>query len=197
VLIFVRHGRTPNNAQALLQGQEDSPLDGVGRLQARRAGELIRRSWSVDEVVTSALTRTRQTAAEAGLDGYPSSVDDRWGEIDFGAYDRRRIAEVVHHMSERWAADIEYRPPGGESMGSLFRRVSEACEELLHHHPDRTVVVVSHATPIKAAAVWALGGSAPMILRLRISLCSITVVERTPMGLLLSAFNDVRHLHGV
>jgi len=194
VLILLRHGRTPNNARALLQGQEDSPLDEVGRDQARRAGDLIRSTWSVHHVVTSHLARTRQTAEEAGLSGHPTTVDPRWGEIDFGAYDQRRVGEVVAGMTNRWAADIEYRPPGGESMGSLFRRVSEACEALLVEHPARTVVVVTHATPIKAATVWALGGDGTMMLRLRVSLCSITVVERSPLGLLLAAFNDVRHL---
>lgn len=196
MLILLRHGRTPNNAQALLQGQEDSPLDEVGIEQSRRAGELIRSTWRVDEVVTSDLTRTRQTAEAAGLTDYPTSVDDRWGEIDFGEYDLRRIGDVIADMTEKWSADIEYRPPSGESMGALFRRVSEACEELVAKGRSRNIVIVTHATPIKAATAWALGGDARMILRLRVSLASLTVVEHTPMGLLLSTFNDVRHLQG-
>ncbi len=97
-------------------------------------------------------------------------------------------------LGSRWAADIEYEPAGGESMGAVFRRVSAACEELRFAVDGETVLVVTHATPIKAAAVWALGGTADMMMRLRVSLASVTVIDRGPGGLLLSSFNDVRHL---
>lgn len=197
MLILLRHGRTPNNAQSLLQGQEDASLDEVGLRQAERAGELIRSTWQVDEVVTSALRRTTETASAAGLDRFPMCAEPEWGEIDFGSYDLRRVGEVIGDLSKRWAADIEYRPPHGESMGALFRRVAERCESLARTRPERTIVVVTHATPIKAATVWALGGTAPMMLRLRVSLCSITVIERSSMGLVVSSFNDVRHLQGL
>ena len=108
VLIFLRHGRTPNNADARLQGQLDSPLDGIGRIQAKQAGEAIRRRWSVDRVITSSLQRTAQTAEAAGLADLPTTVDDRWKEIDFGAYDDRRIGEVMNTLGEAWASDIEW-----------------------------------------------------------------------------------------
>ncbi len=61
MLVFLRHGRTPNNANALLQGQEDSPLDDVGFEQARRAGDFLRRDFAIDRVLTSQLTRTKQS----------------------------------------------------------------------------------------------------------------------------------------
>ena len=190
MLIFLRHGRTPNNAQARLQGQEDAPLDDVGHAQAEAAGAYIRERWRIDRVVRSSLTRTAETAATAGFGDLPTRVDDRWAEIEFGEYDNRRIAEVVAHLGEAWAANVEFTPPGGESMASLHRRVARALEELREAHvPGENTLVVSHATPIKSAVVWAMGGPADMILRLRISLASITLVEHGPAGPLLSEFN--------
>ncbi len=194
MLIFLRHGRTPNNANALLQGQEDSPLDEVGFEQARRAGEYLRSIHRIDRAQTSHLTRTHQTAAAAGFGDYPTVIDPRWGEIDFGSYDLRKIGEVMAELGRRWLDDIEYVPPGGESMGSVYRRVAAACDELEAEYPGETIVIVTHATPIKAAAAWAIGGSADTMMRLRVSLASITVVEHGAGVRLLSSFNDTRHL---
>lgn len=195
MLILLRHGRTANNARSLLQGRVDASLDEVGVAQAEQAGVRIRDTWAVDEVVTSSLRRTAETAAAAGLDRHPTRVDPRWDEIDYGADDLRGTGAAVE-LIERWTADVEYRPPGGESMGALFRRVAEACEELVRAHPARATVVVTHALPIKAATAWALGGTPLTMLRMRVSVCSITVLERSPTGLVVSSFNDVGHLDG-
>ena len=67
ILILLRHGRTPNNAQARLQGQIDSPLDEVGFEQSAVVGKALRDRWPVDRVVTSSRRRTRQTSRAAGL----------------------------------------------------------------------------------------------------------------------------------
>jgi broad specificity phosphatase PhoE len=189
VLIFLRHGRTPNNADARLQGQIDSPLDEVGREQARRAGRAIRNRWDVNRVITSSLRRTSQSAEEAGLAHLPSTVDDRWMEIDFGAYDDRRIGEVMETLGTAWADDIEFVPEGGESMGAMHRRVGKALDEMLPHDPDENIVIVTHATPIKSAMTWIMGGHAEMILRSWVNLGSVTTFAPGQDGLLLSEFN--------
>lgn len=189
VLIFLRHGRTPNNADARLQGQLDSPLDEVGREQARRAGAAIGQRWKVDRVITSSLRRTIETAEEASLSDLPSTIDDRWMEIDFGAYDDRRIGEVMNTLGAEWAKDIEFVPEGGESIGNMHRRVGLALDDLLPHDPDENVVIVTHATPIKSVMTWVLGGEAEMILRSWVNLGSVTTFTGGPHGLLLSEFN--------
>jgi len=189
VLIFLRHGRTPNNAQARLQGQLDSPIDDVGRRQAELSGAEIRRRWDIDRVVTSSRQRTKQTAEAAGLGHLPHTVDDRWTEIDFGAYDNRRIAEVMADLGAAWADDIDYEPEGGESMGAMHRRVGEALDELIPADPDEHVVVVTHATPIKSVVAWVLGGGPEMILRTWVNLGSITSVAPRDGQLLLAEFN--------
>ena len=185
----MRHGRTPNNAQARLQGQFDSPLDEVGFQQAAAVGEAVRRRWPVDRVVVSSRRRTRQTARAAGLGDLPTTIDDRWMEIDFGAYDDRRIGEVMAELGAAWASDISYTPPEGESMASLHERVGEAVDELAEEAATRDILVVTHATPIKSAVVRLLGGGAEMIMRLRVSLASVTVFGPVAHGLVLTEFN--------
>ena len=189
ILILLRHGRTPNNAEARLQGQFDSPLDEVGFDQAAAVGKAIRQRWAVDRVVASSRRRTKQTARAAGLGDLPTTIDDRWMEIDFGAYDDRRIGEVMAELGAAWASDISYVPPDGESMAALHERVGEAIAEMAEEAMTRNVVVVTHATPIKSAVAWLLGGGAEMIMRLRVSLASLTVFGPVAHGLVLTEFN--------
>ena len=189
ILILLRHARTPNNAQARLQGQFDSPLDEVGYEQASVLGQAVRARWSVDRVVVSSRQRTRQTAEAAGLEGAPTTVDDRWMEIDFGAYDDRRMSEVMAELGAAWAVDVGFVPTGGESMLQLHERVGEAVAEIAEEAATSNIVVVTHATPIKSATAWLLGGGAEMILRFRVSLASVTAFGPVPHGLVLTDFN--------
>ena len=61
---------------------------------------------------------------------------------------------------------------------------------------DRNVAVVTHATPVKSAVAWLLGGAAEMIMRLRVSLASITAFGPVAHGLVLTDFNwcPARHI---
>ena len=196
ILILLRHGRTPNNAQARLQGQFDSPLDEVGFEQSAVVGEALRDRWPVDRLVVSSRRRTQQTARAAGLADVPTTVDDRWTEIDFGAYDDRRIGDVMAELGAEWASDVSYAPPGGESMTDLHERVGEAVAELAGEATTSNILVVTHATPIKSAVVWLLGGGAEMIMRMRVSLASVTAFRPVAHGLVLDEFNwcPARHL---
>ena len=174
----------------------DSPLDDVGFEQSAVVGRALRERWPVDRVVVSSRRRTRQTARAAGLGDAPTMIDDRWREIDFGAYDDRRIGEVMAELGAAWASDISYVPPGGESMASLHQRVGEAIAEVSEEAVTRNIVVVTHATPIKSAVVWLLGGGAGMIMRLRVSLASVTAFGPVAHGLVLTEFNwcPARHI---
>jgi alpha-ribazole phosphatase len=195
VLILLRHGRTPNNAQARLQGQFDSPLDDVGREQAALAGEYLRRRFDVQRVITSALVRAQETAACAGFTGDGVEIDDRWREIDFGEYDDRRIGDVITELTARWRADPDYVPGGGESMTTMHERVVEACVELAPAAADEDVLVVTHATPIKSAAVWAMGGTASMMMNLWVNLATVSVVDHVHGEFMLREFNTrIDHL---
>lgn len=200
-VVLLRHGRTRYNAEGRLQGQVDADLDDVGRRQAAAAGRYLRSRYDVVEVVTSEKRRAVQTLEAAGLGDLPVRVDDRWREIDYGDHDRRRISEVIAEMGARWAEDVGHVPAGGESMRDLHQRVGEAWRDVLASVPDdggdvdRTVVVVSHATPIKSAVVWSVGGGPEQILQLWVQLASLSVVRiHDGLGTVLERFNDVTHL---
>ena len=177
VLILLRHGQTSHNADSLLQGQVDLPLDDVGIVQAKRAGAYISSRWDVHTIITSPLVRTHQTIEHAGFDPGLVTVDDRWREIDFGDLEGRPVRDAITELTEKWSADPEYRPSGGESIQALHDRVTAACAEVTRMASTQNVLVVTHATPIKSAAVWALDGPVSMVLKMWVGLGSISVFD--------------------
>lgn len=123
--------------------------------------------------------------------GCEPQIDDRWIELDYGDYDGMALGLVPAEVWEGWRSDSEYTSPGGESMGSLERRVRAACDDVLAVAVTETVVVVSHVTPIKAAVAWALGGDSSMTSRCHLDhagVCRIQAGARSPI---LRSFNEV------
>ena len=186
MLIVVRHGRTPANAEGRLLGRLDPDLDEVGVEQARAVAEWI---GPVDRVITSPLARARQTAAAFAVE---AEVDERWIELDYGELDGRLVGEITPAVWERLRDDADWTPEGGESLRDLHSRVVLACEELVAIAADLDVVVVTHVSPIKSVLAWTLGGATgvPGVpLRTRVGQPSITKVGFGPAGPVLHGFN--------
>src|SRR5205085_168294 len=142
-------------------------------------------------VVSSPLQRARQTATAIGG---PVEIDERWTELDYGEYDDRPPGDVPPELWQRWRADPAHRPPGGESLVELGRRVRQACADLAGRAADADVVVVSHVSPIKAGVAWALGTGDEVAWRMYVALASITRLGITERGPILRSFNEVDHL---
>jgi len=184
VLVLVRHGETDANARGLLLGRADPPLSDLGR---RQAAALAHRIPPDARVVASPLLRTRETAAAFGR---PVDVDERWIELDYGAYDGKPVADVPADVWREWRADPHFVPAGGESLVMLGNRVRDACEGLLDEARDRDVVVVSHVSPIKAAIGWALGTGDEVSWRMFVRVASIARIAIGPWGPSLHSFNE-------
>jgi broad specificity phosphatase PhoE len=204
VIVVVRHGRTAANAQGLLLGRADPPLDDEGTRQAAALGAECA-GLDVARVVTSPLQRCRRTAeavaaaltgGEAGAAAGPVEVvvDERWIELDYGDFDGRAIGDLPAGTWDTWRGDVGWRPPGGESLADLGARVRDACADLVAEARDRDVIVVSHVSPIKAAVAWALGVGDEVAWRLWVAPASITRIGWGTAGPALRSFNEVAHL---
>ncbi len=73
-------------------------------------------------------------------------------------------------------APSRFRFPGGESFAEMQLRITSGIDALVADHPGETIVVVSHADPIKAAVAQALGTPLDLFQRIVISPCSVTAV---------------------
>lgn len=188
MLLFVRHGRTPANAEGRLLGRSNVGLDDTGERQAEATAAAI---GPVDRVVSSPLARARRTASYFGTD---VDIDDRWIELDYGEWDGRRVRDVEPLEWVHWQGDLDFAPPGGESLRSVGTRVRAACTELAAEAIDRRIVVVTHVSPLKAAVAWALGVGDETSWRCFVATGSITRVRVTAGGPTLLTFNESAHL---
>lgn len=191
MIVLVRHGETEANRTGLLLGRADPPLTARGIRQATALAGVLA-PIDAPRLVTSPLTRARQTAAAIGEATRTTPiVDPRLVELDYGEWDERPLAELPADVAARWRADPSFAPPGGESLVALRERVAPCAGELLDQ--DQTVIAVSHVSPIKAIILSALGLPDELAWRLRLDLASISRLGTGPTGPVLVTFNETAH----
>lgn len=193
MLILVRHGRSALNRAGQLSGRGDVALDRTGEDQAKASGAALEPS-EVRRVIASPLLRARRTAELLGVDGVAVEIDARWIELDYGEWEGRDISDIAPREWATWRSDLEFAPPGGESIADLGRRVRSACDDLADDARDEDVVVVSHVSPIKAAMAWALGVGDETSWRSHLSPGSITRIAMRADRPTLVSWNEVGHL---
>jgi glucosyl-3-phosphoglycerate phosphatase len=178
-LILVRHGESTWNAEERLQGQLDPPLSDRGREQVLALAAIV--DGVPDErVVCSDLSRARETAELIGL--RPGRYDERWREIDVGAWGGHTAAEIDAQGDEltNWRGGPR-RAPDGESWEAFSGRVAGALDELIA--AGGPWLVVCHGGCIRAAVAHVTGADA-----LRLGSppnASATVLELVPRPRLL------------
>jgi broad specificity phosphatase PhoE len=192
LLTLVRHGQTAANAQNLLQGHVDHPLDDVGRAQVSLLSSAVQKIAPVSRVISSPLLRAQQTAQAIALalaHGIEVETDPRWIELNYGDFDGQPVSSVSPDQWATWRTDEHFRPPQGETLAELSVRVQEAIDGLLTDTVSSHIVVVSHVSPIKAAVAWALGVGVEVSWRTALDRASMTTVRLDAKHPALKTFN--------
>ncbi|MFI2608829.1 bifunctional RNase H/acid phosphatase [Kitasatospora sp. NPDC018619] len=200
--VLLRHGETPLTPEKRFSGSggTDPELSDKGRWQAERAAEALAARGTVQAVVASPMRRTRQTAetvaARLGLD---VRYEDGLREVDFGAWEGLTFAEVRERHPDdltAWLGSAKARPTGnGESFSTLTHRVGVARDKVLARYAGKTVLVVSHVSPIKTLVRLALGAPPDSMYRMELSAASICAVQYYADGnASVRLLNDTSHL---
>ncbi|MFD8223948.1 bifunctional RNase H/acid phosphatase [Streptomyces massasporeus] len=200
--VLLRHGETPLTPQKRFSGSggTDPSLSDVGREQAERAAAMLARRGTIQAVVSSPLARTRETAgivaARLGLD---VSIDEGLRETDFGAWEGLTFAEVRERHPDdlnAWLASPDAEPTGGgESFAATATRIAATRDKLVAAHAGRTVLLVTHVTPIKTLVRLALGAPPESLFRMELSAASLSVVAYYADGnASVRLLNDTSHL---
>lgn len=198
-LILLRHGQTVLSAEHRYSGHGDPELTDVGQAQAAAAAARLASVPGITAVLTSPLGRARQTAsAVAAAAGAPLEVRPGLIETDFGEWEGltfREARERYPHLHARWVGATEVAPPGGESFDDVAIRVAEERAKIVAEFRGRTVVVVSHVTPIKLIVQQALGAGPSILFRLHLDLASLCVADfYADGGSSVRLVNDTAHL---
>ncbi|WP_435610568.1 bifunctional RNase H/acid phosphatase [Streptomyces sp. C10-9-1] len=200
--VLLRHGETALTPQKRFSGSGggDPELSEAGRRQAEAAAAALAARGTVQAVVSSPLRRCRETAGTvAARLGLPVEVDEGLRETDFGAWEGLTFAEVRERHPQdldAWLASAKAAPTGGgESFAAVARRVAAARDRLLAAHQGRTVLLVTHVTPIKTLARLALGAPPESLFRMELSAASLSALAYYADGnASLRLLNDTSHL---
>ena len=164
-LILVRHGQSVANAQNRFAGHSNFDLTDTGHEQARLAAKYIYENFKVDAIYASDLKRAYHTATPSGkLFGLPVHKRTGLRELFAGEWETLTFDEIKQQYPDDfnvWMNDFSHaRCTDGESIFELYDR---ACSEILSiakENDGKTVLIATHATPIRVFECMSRGLSA-------------------------------------
>ncbi|MFI9200628.1 bifunctional RNase H/acid phosphatase [Streptomyces sp. NPDC053048] len=200
--VLLRHGETALTPQKRFSGSggTDPELSEAGRRQAEAVAAALAARGTVQAIVSSPMRRTRQTAeAVAKALGLEVRIDEGLREADFGKWEGLTFAEVKERHPEdldAWLSSSKAAPTGGgESFATVARRIAVTRDKLLARYAGRTVLLVTHVTPVKTLVRLALGAPPESLFRMELSAASLSAVAYYADGnASLRLLNDTSHL---
>lgn len=154
-LLFIRHGQSASNLDGSFTGSTNVALTDLGLRQAATTADYVVRTYAVDAVYASDLQRAFNTGkAVADKLGLPVHPHQGLREIFAGLWEGQPFTYLMTAYPETfagvWRNDIGNSTcDGGESVAQLMQRVSAAVREIAEANPGKTVVIATHATPVR------------------------------------------------
>jgi probable phosphoglycerate mutase len=125
--------------------------------------------------------RTRESAEIlAERLGVDLADEAAFAEMEFGTWDGMTFAEVREQRPdeiESWLGSLDVAAGGGESFHEVEKRVLDGLSRVLERYAGRTVVVVSHVTPIKTLVAHAVDAPLTALFRMEMSTASVSVLS--------------------
>jgi len=196
VLLLVRHGQTSANLDGVWHGSTDTPLTGLGRLQAERVARYVAEKHPrVAAVYASPLQRARNTAeAIAGSLGLGVHSEPGLAEYDLGSWEGKSFRELyeTHRLWDHLKRDPHFRSHGGESPHQVTERFGGALRRIAATHAGQRVVAVAHGGALSMALAQLIDGDYRRWRRVMDN-CAVSELVLEPVPRLLS-FNVREHL---
>ena len=202
-IVLVRHGQTAWNREVRFRGQADVELDEFGLQQAQATGRYLAARWPVVAVYASPLRRAMQTAeAIARAHGLTAHPLEGLLDINFGEWQGLSPDEVAQRYPALyrawWEAPHTVRFPGGERLDDVRNRIVAALSDVIAHHPEQAVALVSHTVANRVLLCAVLGWGNDRFWRLRQETCAVNVFDAEDGGTFtIVLLNDTCHLQGL
>jgi probable phosphoglycerate mutase len=195
-LVLVRHAVTAQTGPLLSGRTPGIDLSDQGREQATAVGARLA-ALPLAAVYASPIERTTQTAEHiAAHHDLPVLPLPGVLEADYGDWTGGAIADLA--KTDLWKtvqrAPSRARFPNGESIVQMQVRMVSALETVVGEHTGSTIVVVSHADPIKSAIAHFCGMHLDQFQRIVVSPASVTIFDLGPHGAALLTCNDTGDL---
>lgn len=192
LVLLVRHGVTPTTGRLLPGRRRGLHLSDDGRRQAEALAARMAAVPKIAAIYSSPLERARETVAPlARARGLAVRVERGLLEVDPGTWTGLSLKRAARRPE--WAVvqrhPSAFRFPGGESFVEMQARMAGTIGRLVERHRGQTIVVASHADPIKTLVAWALGTPLDLFQRIVIAPASITAIAYRAEGLSVLTMN--------
>lgn len=161
-IYLVRHGESQSNVNKTFTGQKDSPLTELGQMQAACIASYFL-GQHIDCIYASDLSRAYDTAKPLSMiKRVPIRTHTAFREIYGGKWEGEKFSELSEMYPEDyavWREDIaNARPTGGESIKEIAMRTCRAADEIVREHEGETIVIATHAIPVRVMlSTWLTG----------------------------------------
>lgn len=166
---MIRHGQSVANAQSRFAGHSDFDLTDLGRQQAECAAKYLRDIGERPDVIYSSdLMRAHNTAVPIATE-FELPINDTQGlrEIFAGSWEGMKVEDIYAQYPEAfttWRLDIaNARCTDGESVAELYSRIVAYVCSLAKENDGKTILLATHATPVRAIDCFSRGLSAERI----------------------------------
>ena len=148
-IYLVRHGETEWNADGIIQGHSDIPLNKNGERQAEKLGKKLN-SIDFDAVFSSDLVRAKKTA-EIVTSGKKINIITSIAlrERDFGSYEGKHFSLLSKDETNELISLYDHKEKKREELGvetdrSLEARFVPYIKKICHQNLDKKVLLVTH-----------------------------------------------------
>jgi 2,3-bisphosphoglycerate-dependent phosphoglycerate mutase len=163
ILVIIRHGQSAWNLENRFTGEIDVDLTPLGRVEAKKAGELLK-NFHFDEAFTSVLKRAIHSLdivlQEMGVEGLPITKSAALNERNYGDLQGLNKKETENKFGAeqvmQWRRSFSVAPPNGESLKDTFNRV------IPYYHNEiesklkagKNILIVAHGNSLRSLMMF-------------------------------------------
>ena len=169
-LILLRHGQSQWNLENRFTGWKNVPLTEKGEIEAKKAGELLKKhNIHVDRVFSSVLERANRTAEIAIIHAELNNLlennklimtcSEKLNERDYGDLVGLNKQETADKFGKDqvhiWRRSYDTPPPNGESLKDVVDRVSPYFEEYIKPalNSGENILIAAHGNSLRAMMI--------------------------------------------
>ena len=198
-LFLIRHGLTEWNKINRFQGSSDVPLSEEGIWQAKKLAEKLKK-YSFDAIYVSDLKRAYETGKYiANVHNLNVQAVEEFREIHFGRWEgltQKEILQLDEYKYLQWKESPHISTfPGEGNLIKVQQRVTKGIHRILEEHGEGNIVIVSHGGVLKVMILSLLEIDLSLYNKFWLGNTSISIVEISHKGNILSLLNDMSHLH--
>lgn len=170
---FLRHGEAEGGA--VYRGSTDDPLSNLGWQQLNSA--VAKQTW--DHIISSPLKRCLDFAQHLSKqNGTSVSIDCNWQEIGFGEWEGKTAEQIEQTfpgaLTRFYQNPLTHPPEKAENLLVFQSRINLAWIKTISLHPDKHILVVTHAGVIRSLFLLLLNIPGTKLFNIQVDHASLT-----------------------